>query len=235
MNLRAFALVCLASLLLAACNFPSAGQPAEPGVVATPTGNLAVAGDYLTGIRLVSHDSFDNLRDWIVEPADSTLTNGVLLMTGTSFWHSHLIYKQDLAEGQGLLIDFSVQQADAQSELVLVSGEWRTTSFRQFGVYNAVRPLADLFQGTADLGGQPLLGDLRLRPSTTYTLLLAVGPRGHLEAVVWDPAAPAQRAVYDLQGDPSWVGRKWTFMPKANAGETIYLDNFYRISFTDIK
>ncbi len=235
MKLRPFAILCLALLLLASCNLPIAAQPAVPRLAATPSGNLAVAGEYLSGLRVVSHDAFDNLRDWSVEPADSTLNNGALLMTGRSFWHSHLIYKQGFAEGQGLLIDFSVQQADAQSELVLLSGNWRTASFRQFGVYNATRPLADLFQGTADLGGQPLLGDLRLRASTTYTLLLAVGPRGHLEAVIWDPAAPAQRAVYDLLGDPSWIGRSWTFMPKANAGETMYLDNFYRITFADIK
>jgi len=238
MRYPGIAVACLTLTLLAACNLPLTPQPAGPYprvAPAIPAAELAVANEYLSGARVVSYDAFDNLRNWTTEPTDSILSNGVFQMTGTAFWHSHFFYKKKFSDGEGLIISFEVQQADTQSEFVFVSGEWLTASFRQFGVYNAARPAADLFQGRADLGGYPLLGNLRLQPNTTYALLLAVGPRGHLEAVVWDPAATAQRAVYDLLGDPSWVGRRWTFMPKANAGETMYIDDFYRIAFTDIK
>jgi hypothetical protein len=225
-------------ILLEGCSLPVASQHSGPYprlAAATPDANLAIANQYLTDARIVSTDSFDNLRNWRVEPANSSLTDGVFQMTGTAFWHSHFSYRKKFSAGDGLMLNFEVQQANAQSEFVFTSGDWLTDSFRQFGIYAGVRPQADLFQGKADLGGDSLLGDLRLRPSVTYSLLLAVGPRGHVEAVIWDPAADTQRAVYDLLGDRSWIGRKWTFMPKANAGETIYVDNFYSIAFTDIR
>lgn len=232
------AIACLSMAVLGACNMPVASQRSGPYprvAAATPAAGLSIADQYLTGARIASIDPFDNLRNWQVEPADSTLADGVFQMTGTASWHSHFSYKKKFSAGDGLMLNFEVQQANAESEFVFVSGEWLTDSFRQFGVYNGGRPQADLFQGRMDLGGDSLLGDLRLRPNVTYSLLLAVGPRGHMEAVIWDPAADSQRAVYDLIGDNSWIGRKWSFMPKANAGETMYVDNFYRIAFTDIK
>ncbi len=235
MKRRALAVLCLTMLILGACNFPTASQPALPRPVPTANGNLAVPEEYLTGVRIASYDPFDNLRGWASESDTGTLSGGVFELRGTRLWHSHLVYKHIFAEGDGLLLSFSVQQANARSELVLVSGEWLTGSFRQFGLYNAPRPLSDLFEGTADLGGHRVVGDLVLQASMTYELLLAVGHGRHLLGVIWNPASPADRAAFEIQGDPSWQGRQWTFMPKATDGETMYLDNFYRIAFSDIK
>jgi hypothetical protein len=235
MRRMSFAVICLASLSLTACNFPTGSPPAIPRLALTPTGSVAVADEYLSGVRITSYDPFDNLRNWDSEPATGALKDGVFELRGTTFWHSHLAYKRELGEGQGLMIEFSARQADARSELVFVSGDWLTASFRQFGLYNAPHPLSDLFQGTADLGGKRVLGDLSLAPAATYELLLAVGHGGRMLAVMWDPASPAGRAAFEIQGDPSWVGRKWTFMPKATEGETLDVDNFYRLSFTVIK
>ncbi len=235
MKSRAFAVVGLASLLLAGCSFPSGIRPAVPRVAATPSGNQAVASEYLTRLSVLSYDPFEDLRNWNSQPTTGALVNGIFEMRGTGFWQSHVLYKEDFAEGQGLLINFSVKFANARSELVLVSGDWLTSSFRQFGMYNGPRPLSDLFQGTVDLGGNGLPGNLSLSPGTTYELLLAVGHTGHLLAVAWDPASPSDRATFDIQGDTSWAGRTWTFMPKAAEGEVISLDDFYRIAFADVK
>jgi hypothetical protein len=118
---------------------------------------------------------------------------------------------------------------------VLVTGEWLTDSFRQFGLYIAPRPKADLFQGLLNLGGYNVMGNLTLQPGAWYSLLLAIGPDGHFLAVVWDPNDPSHRAVYDLLGKEPWAARTWTFYPKATEGETVSVDDFYRISFTSIK
>jgi hypothetical protein len=67
------------------------------------------------------------------------------------------------------------------------------------------------------------------------SLLQAIGRNGHLLAVVWDPNDEVQRAVYDVVAGQSWAGKSWVFLPKVNTGETLYLDDFHRIEFGEIK
>jgi hypothetical protein len=66
-------------------------------------------------------------------------------------------------------------------------------------------------------------------------VLMAIGHNGHFLAVVWDPSHDTQRAVYDLLAGANWAGRSWVFLPKANTGETLYVADFYKIAFVDIK
>ncbi|MGE5071829.1 MAG: hypothetical protein ACM3MF_00235 [Anaerolineae bacterium] len=235
MKKLSFLLTALGLAFLTACNFPTAprtgGEPL-PLPTAPPT---SVAAEFLVDPRIVTHDPFDNLVNWKYQNDTSFLKNGVLQMTGIPDWHSHFSYKKQFKDGTGLLISFKVEQANDRSEFVLVTGDWLTDSFRQFGLYNAPKPKADLFQGRLNLGGYNVMGNLTIRPGAWYSLLLAVGRDGHFLAVAWDPNDPAQRAVYDLLGKEPWAGRSWTFYPKATEGETVYMDDFYRIAFTSIK
>jgi hypothetical protein len=55
-------------------------------------------------------------------------------MQGKSFWASSFSLKQQLAEGDGIMLSFKLQKANAQSESVFVTGDWQADSFRQFGI-----------------------------------------------------------------------------------------------------
>ena len=175
------------------------------------------------------------MDNWLSHAETGTLTDGVFQLNGTPSWQSNVSFKQQFNEGDGLVVKFKVQQANSRSELVFVSGPWLTDAFRQFGIYNGANPTADLFQGTSDLGGQALVSNLTLQPDTWYQALLAVGHGGHLLGVLWDPNNVSQRTVNNSNLGADWTGRSWTFLPKVNVGETLYLDNFYKLSFGDIK
>jgi hypothetical protein len=223
------------------CNFPAPAQPAGAPTgapSATPRPNidpLAVAADYLTNPRIVTYDPFDSMENWSFNKETGTPTGGMFELQGTPGWHSSFWRRQGFKEGQAVAIRFEVQHSNARSEFVLVTGDWLTPTFRQFGFYNAVIPKGDLFQGTLDLGGYALQGSLNILSLDWYEMLLAIGPAGHMIAVVWDPANPSHRAVHDLAGGPNWAGKSWVFLPKANTGEVVAVDDFFILRFGDIK
>jgi hypothetical protein len=228
----------LVLLSLTACNLPAESRPDLGFPTATLPATiepLPVITEFLSNATIVSYDPFDSMRNWTFHDSTGTLTDGGFEQRGAARWQGSFWLKKQFKEGQGLSLRFKVQRANAQSEFVFVTGEWLTDSFRQFGVYNAVVPKGDLFQGTKDLGGYDLKGNLNILSDTWYDLLLAVGSNGHFLAVVWDLNDKTRRAVYDLAGGADWAGRTWVFLPKANEGETLFVDDFYRISFGDIK
>ncbi len=169
---------CLVLALLAACNLGYSSRP--PATLPGPP----VAAEFLTGVTVVSYDPFNNMLNWNYSHDTGMLTDGVFELHGTEHWQSSFWPKQQFTEGQGLSIRFKVQNANARSELVFVTGDWHTDSFRQFGVYNAVIPKGDLFQGSSDLGGYDLKGSLNVLSDTWYNLLLAIGHNGHFLAVL---------------------------------------------------
>jgi hypothetical protein len=237
-------LVVAASLvltILTACNLPAqagpvASFPELPFVAPPPTvTSPSVIAEYLTDPKVISYDPLDSMSNWNFSNETGALTNGVFELNGSPGWHSSFWPKQRFNEGQGLVIRFKVQMANARSEFVFVTGDWMRDSFRQFGVYNAVTPKGDLFQGDSDLGGYDLRGGLTMQSGTWYDLLLAIGQNGHFLAVIWNPNDEARRAVHDVMGGANWAGRGWVFLPKANSGEIVYADSFYRLSFGDIK
>jgi hypothetical protein len=234
-------LACAVLVVLTACNLApiapaTATAPGSPTVQTGPTVDpLPVPSEYLTNAAVVSYDPLDNMDNWLSHAETGTLADGVFQLNGTPSWQSNVSFKQQFNEGEGLVVKFKVQQANARSELVFVSGAWLTDGFRQFGIYNGANPTADLFQGTSDLGGQPLVSNLTIQPGTWYEALLAIGHGGHLLGVVWDPNNVSQRTVNNSNLGADWTGRSWTFLPKVNVGETLYLDDFYKLSFGDIK
>ncbi len=239
-------LLSLGLMLLAACNLPTRANPNPgpmPRMLPTPTQPATqaaapatvAASDYVSNLRVLTYDPFDNMDHWKFKPATGTLLDGAFQLQGTAGWHSSFWYKKPFTEGQGAIIAFRVHKDNARSEIVFVTGDWKTPTFRQFGLYNGVIPRTDLFQGLVNLGGKDLSTTLIVQPDTWYEMLLAIGHGGHLLAAVWDPNDPARRAVFNIDAGAAWANLSWIFLPKANAGETITVDDFYRIEFTDIK
>jgi hypothetical protein len=213
---------------------PTPTQP--PTVTSTPTIEPpSVMTEFLTDVKVLSYDPFDNGSKWDWDSQTTTISNGILKMEGTSFWASSFSLKRQLAEGDGIVLRFKVQKANAQSQFVFVTGDWQTESFRQFGIDNGKRPTADLWQGKNDLGEKGLAGSLKLQPDTWYAIIMAIGKNGQFLAVMWDTNSEGHRAVYKETVGVKWANRRWLFLPKANAGETVYVDDFYGISFGEIK
>ena len=241
MKIFSIVTICLGVLLLSACELPQDSPSAEPfpdipilppaPTVVSP----AVIGEYLTDARVAGYDPFDDTQNWNYSSTTGALQDGTFELNGSAGWQSSFWPKQQFKEGQGLVLRFQVKRANARSEFVFVTGDWLSDSFRQFGVYNAVVPMGDLFQGRQDMGGYKLTGNLKLESDTWYELLLAVGRNGHFLAVVWNPNDTAQRAIHDLEAGPNWAGRSWVFLPKANAGETVLVDDFYRLTLGDVR
>lgn len=214
---------------------PTATPTNLPTITPTPTIEPpSVMTEFLTDVKILSYDPFDNGENWDLGEG-SSITNGVLVMEGKSFWASNFSLKEQLVEGDGVMLKFKLLKANGQSEFVFVTGDWQTDSFRQFGIYNSKRPKADLFQGKNGLGGNNLNGNLTLQPDTWYDIVMAIGKNGEFLAVMWDPNNEGHRAVYNETIGEKWVGKSWLFLPKADEGETLYIDEFYRISFGEIK
>jgi hypothetical protein len=220
---------------------PTATIPAEPPTL-TPTQTPAPNPDppsgmagFLTAIKVLSYDPLDNAGSWIWDSQTSSIHDGILEMSGKSDWASSVSLKTQIVEGTGVVLKFKLQKANAHSEFVFVTGDWQTGGFRQFGIYNDRRPKADLFQGTNAIGGNNLGGNLTLAGDTWYYIVMAVGKHGDFLAVIWDPNSESHHAVYHETLGDKWGGRSWNFMSKEDQGETLYIDECYRISFGEIK
>jgi hypothetical protein len=205
----------------------------------TPTPTIEppqILNEFLTNVKILSHDTFDNLNNWDWNNENSTLANGIFEMRGESFWASSIVLKQQLLEGNAVLLKFKVQKANAQSEFVFSTGEWQTDGFRQFGIYNGLSPMADLFQGKNGIGGSYLHGNLTLKPNNWFNVLMSIGKNGNFLAVIWDPNNEAHRDVYNEKLiAEKWAGKTWGFHVGEDEGETISIDDFYSISFGEIK
>ena len=204
----------------------------------TPTPTIeppSMATEFLTDVRTLFYDPFENMNNWNWDSQIGIITNGMFRLKGRYFWGSSLSPKQQLVEGDGIILKFKLQQVNGESEFVFDTGEWQTDSFRQFGIYNSKFPKADLFQGKNGLGGNYLHGDLSLKANTWYSILMAVGKNGEFLAVMWESTDETHQAVYHETIGEKWSGKSWFFIVKENEGETIYVDDFYRISFGEIK
>ena len=207
-----------------------------PTVTSSPTIEPpAMVMDFLTDVQILSFDPFDNGNNWDWNRETSSFHDGIFEIKGKSFWASSFALKQAFKEGDGLKINFKLLNANGQSEFVFLTGEWLTDSFRQFGIWNDRNPRADLFQGENMLGGNNLVGNLSLQPDMWYSIIMAIGKNGEFFSVMWDPRSEGHSAVYREGLGEKWIGKTWLFLPKVNEGEILYVDDFYRFSFGEIR
>lgn len=208
-------------------------RPTSTALPPTPMPPLLVT-EYLTDTKALYYDQLDGLGNWNVSTATVQIIDGVLEMHGLSFWASRVSTKSQFIAGNGIILKFKVQAAIAESAFVFDTGSWQTDSFKEFGIDPGRRPLANLWQGPQNLGRHFLPGKLRLEPDTWYGLMMAIGENGRLLAVMWDPADETHRIIHEVSR-VDWSGNSWTFSASANEGETVYIDDFYHISFGAIK
>jgi hypothetical protein len=208
-----------------------------PTVTPTPTIEPpSLTTEFLTDVKVLSFDPFDNMNNWDIWDVNTgSITNGTFELKGKTFWAGGLVFKSQLKEGDGVMLKFKLLKANAKSAFVFITGDWQTDSYREFGIKNGKGPKADLWQGKNLLGGNNLNGNLTLQPDTWYDIIIAIGKNGKFLAVMWDSINEGHRAVYNEKIGEKWVGKSWNFIVKANEGETVYVNNFNKFSFGEIK
>ena len=203
----------------------TATQIIEPPVITT---------EFLTDVKVLSHDPFDSSNSLINWEWGSnqvgTIANGVLELKGVSAGG-----KEQLTYGDGIMLKFKLQNANDVSGFSFDTGVWRTDSDRGFGIINTTHPHVGLTQGTEVIDQSHLRGNLSLETDTWYNILMAIGENETFLAIIWDPADETQRVIYNVKLGEKWSGKRWLFDIVIWGDETISIDDFYRISFGEIK
>jgi len=202
-----------------------------------------LATEFLTDVKNLSYDSFDiphtpysSESNWMWNSQTANINNGIFEFHGTFTWASEFSLKEQLANGEGIVMRFKLQSANGNSELLFRAGDPGTDDYRQFGVWPNNYPAVDIWQPVYLLGEKNnIQGNLRLSPDIGYGLLMAIGKDAQLLAVMWDLADESNRVVYKETLGKKWADRSWYFGGKADGDESLYIDDIYRISFGEIK
>jgi hypothetical protein len=223
---------------------PTATPTELPTVTPTPIVEPpSIATEFLTDVKNLSYDSFDisqspysNESNWIWDSQISKIANGVLEFHGAFVWAGEFSLKQQLVNGEGIIMKFKLQNANGDSELLFRAGDPGTDDYRQFGVWPNNYPAVDIWQPVYLLGEKNnIQGNLRLSPDTGYGLLMAIGKDAQLLAVMWDLADESNRVVYKETLGKKWMDRSWYFGGRADGTEAVYIDDIYVITFGEIK
>lgn len=204
-----------------------------PTLTATPTIEPPViTKEFLTDVKILFHDPFDNndsLNNW----TSGKVVDGIFELKRGITDGSYK--RQRLISGDGVILKFKLQNASDVSGFSFDTGVWRTDSDRGFGIINATHPHVTITQGKEVIDQSHLRGNLSLKTDTWYNILMAIGKNEKFLAVIWDPADESHRVIYNITLGEKWSGKTWAFDIVIWGDETIYIDDFYRISFEDIQ
>ena len=207
---------------------------AQKTPTATPIPDpLQVPQKYLDGISVEKADDFSTGQNWNICNQNCLIKDGILSVTGKTFWSSGSEWKSRLKEGEGVIIQYKFSP-NPEMELYLDHDTWMKDDYRRFGVYQAGGPRANLFKGKNYLGGGALSGNFSPLPNTWYSLLIGVAKGGDFIALIWDPQSPNKVVRYREVLGKSWSNLLWKFSINANKG-SIDFDNFQQLSFDGIK
>ncbi len=144
-------------------------------------------------------------------------------------WEPYL--RKEIREGRGILINFKI----AKGSHLLIScsqGEWNTDSHRNFAVgFDPTHSF--LVQETGQSVSFDHQGNLYTAPDKWYSLLMAIGSKGELFAIIWEKSNPDNIKKYDWEfnvGTP----RTWHYSINIRNG-SISLDDVTNIQFDGIR
>ena len=186
--------------------------------------------------EIISIETFDNLQSWSMWNDESVkLNNGEISITGQPDWNSALIFNKSIKENQGILLTYKARyNLDSKAEIVLVSGEYQTNNFRQFGFYIGPTPRANLYQGHNGIGFTYLNGNYGIRKETWQTLIMAVDDKGTFTVIIFDPEKLSKQYVYREKLGENWMNREWDFRITVTEPETITFNEFQYFQFTGL-
>ena len=190
--------------------------------------------EYLNGVRVVFIDTFDDPSrgGWGLSPGALGIKNGVLELSGKS-WNGFQ-RKNKFTTGKGLIIDFSYTPSSVFTACVY-NGQPNTDLYKRFGVYlYNTRAVRNILIGKYKLESTNLSGKFVIKPDTTYSLLLAVLPKGGFLTLIWDPSSPAEAIYYRVTLGADWADLNYYFRIDASNG-TVQFDNYREIVFDSVK
>ena len=208
-----------------------------PTPIKTPTDTLPapdISLEYLNGVRVVYIDTFDDPSGggWSFNSSVSGIKNGVFELSGKS-WNGFQ-RKNKFTTGEGVIIDFSYTLGSAINACVY-NGQSKTDLYKRFGVnINNTRAATNIWIGKYSLKSTNLSGNFVIKPDTTYSLLLAVLPKGGFLILIWDPSSPAGAIYYRVTMGADWADLNYYFRIDANNG-TVQFDNYREIVFASVK
>src|SRR3990172_1844252 len=207
--------------------------PTRTPIPPTPTVTAPdILIDSFSGIEVIYYDSFNTDLDWGIGCA-CIVINGELVVNGKD-WNGLSWERQELSEGQGIIIDFTYSEP-VQLELYLDHDEFATDSYQRFGVYiESTFAEANLWQGSTLISGR-LIGNFTPQPGVQYSLAMMVGQDGEFMAILWDTSDPSKTISTREQKGSSWFGHTWGFAIGANQGNNILFDNLRLVQFEEIK
>lgn len=212
--------------------------PTATDLPPTPTvAPPSVLVEHLDNVQIIEFDDFSSLDNWEKwNPGTGIFADKMFKITGQADYMSGLQFKKNISQGYGIVLKYKmVNNADFKSTFVFVTGNFQTDSFRQFGINNGKYPKTELFQGKNSIGNNNLIGNFSLKADTWYNILMAIGKKGEFLAVIWNPDDPSQQIIYHETIGSKWANFNYKFQAKANLGETVFIDDFMKISFDAIK
>jgi hypothetical protein len=210
-------------------NTPLPTKTRIPPTATVPAPDKSV--EYLNGVQVVYIDTFSNpdMKGWDF-PA-GRIQNGELEVFGKDW----VARKGQFKDGQGIIIDFSYTKGSV-FDMFVDNGDFGTNPYKSFGV-NITKnniAMANVWSDNNWLGGAILSGNFTPKPDITYSLLIAILPKGEFLEVIWNPSDPSQTLYYRKIIDKNWSDLTWTFKFGAEEGATIF-DNYREIKYESVK
>jgi len=185
--------------------------------------------EYFSNISVIDNDTFEKDSGKWEMLASGGIKDGVLLLLAKDW--SPNIYKQQITDGQGIIIEFSYTE-ESYFEILFNYGEWGSDQYKRFGVYidkNYVRPNCP----PNNIGKEDVSGSFPLKPDTTYSIMMGISQGGDFLAIIRDPSDPIKVMKYHRVVGDNWSGYQWSFIIGGHNG-TIIFDNFRAIKFDGI-
>jgi len=203
--------------------------PIPPTATISPPNKVL---DYLNGVEVVYHETFDNptASGWGFDIGE--IKNGSLEIVGDN-WRGFSRYEK-FSENQGIILDFTYTQG-SQFVVAITNGVFGSDQHKQL----AIRIMNDEasvihWNGEKDSEKGKLLGNLTLAPNRTYQFLVTALPNGEFLVVIWDWADTSKTYAYRERISENWSNLDWKLEIVANKG-TILFDNCRDIKFDSVK
>jgi len=230
---------------------PLSTRSLQAVIVQTPTITndlLSQAADTLNDVKIIYTDTLGNFSEqnwtkWSYQQSVA-MDDGALILTGsdnedTGFDRNNL----PIVGGQAILLHFKyVDEAGDRVRysfgLTEMNKQWPQN--RNFQIFDNNPPYSaniSLHHGENDESNLDLSG-ISLVSDTRYGLLMTIGPKADLLAIIFDPGDPVRQIRYqEPVGNPDWLNLSWFFifgLPKGITG-SLYIKDFTEISYSSIK
>lgn len=182
-------------------------------------------------------DSLDTLSSGIWDqPAPENyylISNGIIRITGRSYWNINLNRERGFNEGEAVLFQISFDQR-TQFNASFASQTWNTDNYRRWGIYifGDYAFTTSIFEGKASISDREIGTNLMFAPGRWYTVYMGIGDIGEFTTIIWDSENPTIQAEFSQAYGSGWDNLYWKFSFQGNSGN-LYLSDYYELTIGD--